>query len=306
MRPDPARAHAWRTVTAGLLLFCSSPHGVAETGERWGVAPYLGVHKPALGVLNDAALHAPFIVAGDVLQEDDSTITAVRTLNTDLPAIDSGAYAGLEFQLNLNDRHALLLGMGSWEGSSSGVSVGEFPLQGTVNAVIYNRKVNISYTDFFLGWKHRVYQRGNVRLFTRLSLHELFDFDYRDENVLLFTEGTAQGFRRIFRTEAHSTGVLMLQTALSAEYFVRDWWSVGFDLGYQFGKDRFVPAFNATESDFRAGTDGVTLNELSFNPPVANIGGRAKYNLGSGFNQYRDLEIDLDGWKAGLRVSVFY
>lgn len=313
MRPDSTWAGSWLTLAAGMLLLCHNALVMADSGRKWGVAPYLGMHSPKLGVLNKGALHAPFVVAGDVLQPDDSTVTAVRTLNSDLPTIDSGAYAGLEFHLNLNDRHALFLGMGSWEGSSAGVSVGEFPLQGTVNDVIYDRKVNISYTDFFLGWKHRVYQRGNVRLFTRFSLHELFDFDYRDENVLLFTEGTAQGFRRIFRSESHSTGVLMLQPAISAEYFVRDWWSVGFDIGYQFGIEKFVPTLHGTDSDFIEGTDGVTVNISSFNPPVGNIGGLAQYKSGgnlctqaTGATCYRNLEIDLDGWKAGLRVSIYY
>lgn len=313
MRRSLLHRNGRRLLATGLLMVCPLWPAAAEDGKKWGVAPYLGVHRPDLGVLNDAALKAPFVVSGDVVQPDDSTTAETRTLNTDLPAITTGTDAGIEFQLNLTPKSALLIGISSWEGSSDGASIGEFPLQGTVNDVIYNRKVNISYTDFSLGWKRRVYQRGDMRLSTRLSLHELFDFDYRDQNTLLFTEGTAQGFKRIFTSESHATAILMIQVGASAEYFVRDWWSIGLDLGYQLGLDEFVPAQDSTQSDFRPGTDGVSINVSSFNPPVANVGGRAQYKNGTALctrgtetTCYRDLRIDMDGWKAGLRVTIFY
>lgn len=305
MRPDRLRKLCLAVTTGIVLLPCLA--SAADKQNKWGVAPFLGIYRPDLSVLNDGALKAPFLVSGDVVQPDDSVISEFRMVTTDLPAITSGTNAGLEFQLNLVERHALLISIGTWEGNSSGWSVGEFPLQGTVNDVIYNRKVNISYTDLGLGWKYRVLQRGGVRISTRLSLHELFDFDYRDQNVLLFTEGTAQGFRRIYATESTSTAILMLQTGASAEYFVRDWWSIGLDVGYQFGLDEFVPVHHGIQSDFRAGTDGISTNSSrSFNPPVANLAGRTQYSSASGFEQYRDLEIDMDGWKIALRATVFY
>jgi hypothetical protein len=286
-----------------VFVHCSSVIA-ADEEKKWGVSPWLGVHRPDLKLLNEGALKAPFFVAGDVVLPDDTTTTAVRILRNELPPINSGANAGVEFQLNLNERNALLMGVGSWEGNTSGAVLGEFPLQGTVNDVIYSRDVDISYTDFFLGWKYRILKKDKLRLSTRLSLHELFDIDYRDQIVLLFLEGTAQGFKRILIAKSQTTGVLMLQAGVSADYFVVDWLSLGFDIGYEFGLDKFVPRDTQFDLDFRSGTDGVSLEPSSFNPPILSQGGNTQYNSGNGV--YKDLEIGFDGWKAALRVTIFY
>ncbi len=311
----------------GLLLAASSPGWALD--ERWSVTFGLGGMLPSLGDLDDGLFQSPFTGTATVLVREGSddggdTDNANETevipfrYENNLDSVDVAVLGGVEFAWHANERHAFIFGLGTMEHTSTTVSIGNIPLQQyfVSNVVEGERRGKISFTEYMLGWRYNVLRRNHFRMYTRLSVHEVFDIDYRDDFVFLFQESPIEdlvGVRRNMIAEAQASSLFMGQIGLGGEWFLQDWLSVGVEGGYVIGeadfslsdvrlRDDFQPGdgVNRTGMPFRQMSDG-TLGYLISTATPDDLADPATRE-----NFYRSVRLSFDSWRVLLRVSVYF
>jgi len=104
--------------TVFLLFTLLSTDLFAQVARgKWGMTPILGVHHPALDMLNELAFKAPVVGVGTIRgepntpQEGDS-FPAPFGFENDMPPIGANANIGLEFQWAQSARHVFIMDMG--------------------------------------------------------------------------------------------------------------------------------------------------------------------------------------------------
>lgn len=280
------------------LMLCSPV--VKAQDWVWSVAPLLGVYSPNLGDLNQGEFLAPLPGTGNIVIDQEAGTPYSFVIQNPLPEIRFATEAGIELQLQLDKKNSLLFGIGSWEGVSTSTIKTEMPFQGALSQLIYERSGRISATQYFLGWRRNIITEGKRRLYLRLTLNEFIDVDYRENLVFVFLSGPASGFKRVVVIESQATGILMFQLGMGGEVFVRDWLALGFDLGYlrELGSSTLGNA-NLID-DFQSG-DNLDL----VLPARVGADGRLEYLAADGQN-YRELKINFDGWRALLRINFYF
>ena len=288
-----------------MAVACLAPLKTwAAEGERnWGLSPYVGLFNPALPLLNKGEFRAPYKGNADIIDQfgNNNNVSMPFIFRAPLPALDPGPLAGLEFQWRINEKHALLIGGGSWEASSAATSLGIFPIQGLFESVEAQRKGDISYTEFYLGWRYNVIHKAKKHdFYLALSIHDIFDVGYREDFSLLFLSGPPRSFRKSMVIQTKATGLMLLQGAGGGEWFVNDWLSFGVEAGYAVGLKPLRLGEGKLTTDF-LDTDNLFL-EL---PLIQDTEKVMQYKTEDGAS-YRDLRLSFDGWKALLKATVYY
>lgn len=299
--------HCPRWLAVGLWLW-SGLVWAQEEPKRWSVSPMVGVHSPKLTLLNEGEFKAPLPGRGRLVFEDTGdNVNFEFVIENSLPTIDYGTEAGVEFGLLLSDRDALVFGASVWEGVSTATVQTEIPFQGTLTPVGYERSGRISYFQYFLGWRRILLNKpGKFNLYGRLTLHEVFDVDYKEDLVFGFQGEAGQPFKRFIVMESQATGLFMGQIGLGGEYFLRDWFSLGLDVGYTISARKFRLG-NATLK-----TDVQPEDNLNFKTPVQiDQQGELRYlaeatSFADEDVTYRDLKLGFDGWRALFRINMYF
>ena len=282
-----------------LLLLGSVAHG--EEQRKWGLSPFIGAHNPNLEAINKGLFKAPYGGTAQNIDVFGATNSTTFFYQTPLPELSPGTLTGLEFQWNLNNRHALLIGVGTWEASSFATAGGNFPVQGAFESVVSYRKGDLSYNEFYLGWRYNLFDKPKkYKLYTRLTANEVFDVDYREDFSLLFLSGPPKSFRRSSVVVSQGTGLLMVEAGGGGEWMFTNWLSVGMEAGYTVGMKEM------TLSDARVSTDFLDTDNLTLNLPIRpnDRTGQMEYLPESGGP--RSLRLSFDGWKALLKVTLYY
>lgn len=282
-------------------LLCCGLGAEAQEQRTWSVSPYAGLYKPKLDALNDGLFRVPYGGTAQNIDVFGATNNTRFFYRTPLPELDPGVTAGLEFKWNLNERHAVLIGAGTWESTSYATAAGNFPVQGNFEAAQSYRKGQLSYNEFYLGWRYNFVRKPDkLNLYLRLSAHEIFDLDYREDFSLLFLSGPPKSFRRSLVVLAQATGLLALQGGGGGEWFVNDWLSLSLEGGYVMGVKKQSLGDALIKTDF-LDTDNLDLDvPIAPNPRT----GEVEYLLESG--ERRPLHLDFGGWKALLKFTIYY
>jgi hypothetical protein len=284
----------------GILLLLLPVGQAGATDWKWSVSPLLGVYSPRLGDLYSKEFQTPLPGTGGVVIDQGVSDDYDFTIRNPLPKIHFATEAGVELQLEFDEKNRLLLGFGSWEGVSTSVIQTEMPFQGELSQVIYERSGRISTTQYFIGLRHDLFNRDKRRLYLRTTINEIMDVDYKEDMTFAFISGPAEGFKRVVVMQSQATGILMLQLGLGGELFLRDWLSLGFDAGYMKGVAHSTLGNATSRDDFQSG-DNVDLRL------PANVGpdGRLRY-LDSSGTTYKKMYIDFEGWRALLRINFYF
>lgn len=292
---------------AALLLPAAAwaQEEAGDRGHRWSVSPYVGLHQPELKALNKGEFNAPYEGTAQIVNPAGNNQEGNFSYNTPLPEFDPGAITGLQFAWHLNERHSFLAGMSTWQATSTIGSRGLFPLQGSFENMSATRKANLSYNEYYLGWRYNIKTRSErFRFYTSATLHQLYDIDYREDFTAVFLSGDARTFRKTIVIQAQSTGLPLLQGALGGEWFVVDWLSIGFEgaLTYTLKDTEMAGVAPAPiRSDFLA-TDNVQVS-----PPMrVDAATRNMTHKSEPGGDYQILKLNFDGWKALLKVTLYY
>lgn len=277
----------------------------AAEGERnWGVSPYLGLFSPSLRLLNEGQFRSPYEGTADLIDQfgNNNNLTVPFIFRAPMPELAPGPMGGLEFQLRLNERHSLLIGGASWEASSSTNVPGLFPIQGAFESVMAQREGDISFTEFYLGWRYNALHKPKKHdFYFTLSLHDIFNVSYRENFSLLFLSGPPRSFRRSIVVDSSATGLLFLQGGGGGEWYINDWFSLGIEGGYGFGFKPLRLGNGHLTTDF-SDNDNLFLQI----PIIQNSNNNnMQYKVESG-GQYRNLRLDFDGWKALVKATIYF
>lgn len=286
----------------GACLFVTQCWGV-EGDRQWGVSPYLGMYKPTLELINKGSFRSPYQGTAELIDQfgNNNNVSVPFIFRNPLPELDPGTLAGLEFLWRITDRNALLIGGGSWESTSSATTQGVFPVQGAFESVISQRKGDVSFTEFYLGWRYNIIHKPKKHdFYFSFTVHDVFDVEYREEFSLLFLSGPPRSFRKSLVIQSRATGLLLLQGSGGGEWFINDWLSLGVEAGYAFGLKALRLGDGDLNTDFRS-TDNIFLEVPLIQSPAGNI--QYKTEDGKG---YQDLRLNFEGWKALLKATIYY
>ena len=298
------------TGCVSLIFLCFAADISAETIKRgeWSFSMAFGAHRANLNELNKGLFKAPLLGKGAIFADENEQESTIKTFrfDKDLPESPNGAKAAFELQWHANSKHALIFGIGSWEKTSIVREPGEVPTQGAINVVNFERRAKISYSEYSIGWRYAFFDRAKYQFYFRSSFHEVFDIDYREDFVFSYISGSdVAGFRRIQVMEAQTAALFMGQLALGAEWFFRNWFSMGVEAGYLKG-ERSVQLRNQTFlTDFVA-RDNI---EFSARPYGAASDGNLGYlSPGSDINNvsYRRMKLNFSGWQVMVRINIYY
>jgi hypothetical protein len=291
---------------SALVAITAAPALGAEGEKKWSVSPILGVHSPSMTLLMEGEFQAPLPGRGRIIFEDSGENTDYDfVIVNDLPAINAGTEAGIEFRLILDHKHSLILGASNWEGVSTSAVQTEIPFQGTLTPAGYERSANISYFQYFVGLQRILLSKPKkYDIYGRMTLNEVLDIDYK-ENLVFGFEGTdGDTFKRIIEMSSQATGLLMMNFGIGGEYYLLNWFSLGLDLGYSISMED-VRLGNASLK-----TDIQEEDNLNFRTPVR-LGTDNKLDYlaeASSYDDvtYRKLEFSFDGWRALFRVNMYF
>jgi hypothetical protein len=298
--------HILKLILSAMLAIVSLAGArghAAENDRQWGLSPYIGLYEPSLKLLNQGEFRSPYEGTADLIDQfgNNNNVTVPFIFRAPIPKLNPGAIAGIEFQWRVNDKHALLIGGGNWEATSSANVRGIFPVQGAFESVAAQRKANVSFTEFYLGWRYNfVHKPKKHDFYFNVSVHDIFDVRYRENLSLLFLTGPPQGFRKSSIIESRATGLMLLQGTGGGEWFITDWFSLDVEAGYAFGLKALRLGNGDLTTDFRS-TDNLFL-EL---PIIQNSAGSMQYKEESG-GGYRELRLNFEGWKALLKATIYY
>ncbi len=303
-----------------ILLMSFSAHG---QDFEWSVSPILGMHKPNLKDINDNVIRAPIIGTGTSRGEPDTPQADVSFsiplgFENDLDPIGWNANTGLEFQWKQSKKNYFLMGVSTWEGYSRGRTTGELPVQGDLFDVIYDRRIKISYNEFYFGLKHIFMDVPNkYRFYGRISLNELFDIDYREEHVFSINDvgGALDGVKRIFLVNGQITGVAGIQFGAGGEYYLKKNLSVAAEASYLLTEGDFQFTNASSQSDTQLGDDfslSLPVSRDGVNDPLSYLEPDtvAATNWVDADNNphpgYSPMNVSFDGWKASVRITLYY
>ena len=291
-------------VLFGLLAVLAAPSTVLADNEPvWGVTPMLGIYRPSLKELNKGEFKAPLPGRGRIIFPDTGVnIDFDFMIDNPLSSLRFGAEAGLSFHYFVNPRHALLFGLGSWEATSTSTITTEIPFQGALTTTLYERSGNISYFQYFLGWRWTMLSEGPYRVHLITTLHELFDTDYKETLAFAFQSGEAAGFKRLITMQSQATGGEMIRLGVAADYQFTSQFSLGLQGGYFWALRHFRLGNASLQTDLQ------DQDNTNFRLPARqDASGQIQYLAGAtGFNSldYRDLRLDFGGWGLMLRANI--
>jgi len=296
-----------------MMVLLSMPVGMAvANGISWGVSPYLGLNNPSLEKLTGAEFAAPMPGRGRLeLQGAGDNVEFDFIIDNTLSAQDWGTNGGVEFQLLFNEKNTLLFGFSVWESAAQSSVITDIPFQGKLTPTNYRRSGNISYFEFSLGWKRKLFQRPKkYNIHSRLLLRELFDVDYKEEFVFSFQGEGGQSFKRVVITESQATGVLLLEMGLGVEFYLYDWLSLGADASYGFSMQTYKLG-NASRKDDLQPNDNIRFKL----PAILDRDGNLRYLVNPApfdadpsyeDDNYRSLGLDFSGWRGLLRINFYF
>ncbi len=314
-------------ISASLPAVCPAAQ---PADERWSVSFSLGGLVPNLDTLDNGLFKSPFTGTATVFATEGgvgSGITGTAANQTtdipfryeaNLPPVSFATQGGVEFYWHPNERHAFLFGISSMEHTSVTNSVGNIPLQQyfVSNVVQSERRGTISYTEYSLGWQYNFFRRPRYRFYSRLSLHEVFDIDYRDDWSFVFTQSPIPdliGVRRDMIAQAQTASLFMGQIGGGVEWFLQDWLSVGLEGGYLVGQNNFSLGDVHILQDFQAG-DGIARTGMPYRDmtdgTLGYLSSTATPNdleaASTRENFYRPVRLRFDGWRVLLRLNLYF
>ena len=295
-----------------LLLIPLGVHAERTFEEgAWTFAPVIGVGQPRLGAVYDGMFLSPFSgvaqLTTDLPEDVEGEVTYPTQQFTFYNPLDRpiiGPEAGIEFRRQYGDKSDFIIGVGTWEVTSSADTLVLFPLQGEPdNQAEYTRRASISYTQYYLGFRRYARQRRNKRnIYIAVSAHEVFDVDYKEEHVFNFISGAPKGFKRIMVIQAQSTGILLLQAAFGMERRFSDRFSVSVEGAYIFGVKESTLRGVDVRHDFNVGDRltrapapidvNIQTSEVVYLPEDGDLNNRQR------------AVLDFNGWKVLAKFSI--
>lgn len=299
----------------GIVLFCLTIHVALsdEKNEGWIFTPSVGVNRLNLATFFNTVYKAPFVGTVQITTDLPENVQGQNQypvepffFKNDLKRSPVDVEAGLEMRRNFGRSNDFFIGINSWETYSASVPILiTFPIQGArFNQANYTRQGKLSYTQFYVGIRNYLTPRSKpLSFYFNLGLHELYDVRYQEKDIFEFISGPPAGFKRIFVFKSSSTGILMMQFGIGAEYRIAEKFSVGIQGAYAFhiqdGFLRGVTVSDDTNNGDRIKSPPRVLDVIN---PSLDAGA-----LDSQGVSHDKVYLRFDGWHALITFNIdFY
>ncbi len=275
-------------------------------GDRWGGGFRVGLYNPSLDDLNQGVFLGPISGEGSIFVDPDTPSdgneNSAFSFSNDIPAMDWATEAGVEFRWDIDRKHSYIIGLGSWEGNSqSALKEIALPIQNLITRADLVRRAQFSFTQLYVGWKYNIFQwPDRLRVYTRLTVNEYFDIDYREDHIYTFREFDIDGFKRILIVRTQTTGAFAFSGGLGAEYFVKDWMSLGFEVERVVSVASFNLKNVVRNSDF-SDDEQNAFNQL---PYAFDASGNMLLRRPDGSEE--EVKLRFDSWKYIFNVTFYY
>ncbi len=301
------------------LLMALMPLAQADE-SRWSFTFLLGAHVTDMSDLDDGLYNAPLMGNAQILIREGGNNTEIQDFRFDNPlhADKAATLAGVEFAWHPNERHAFFFGVSSWERTSIDVTTGNLPLQQFFinNVVNSERRSTISFTEYTMGWRYNFFRRPKFRFYSSLSVHEMFDIDYKEDWVFLFVSSPIEdivGVRRDMVVRAQTSSLFMGGLGVGGEWFLRDWLSLGLEGSYLISESDFTLRdikerndFNDNDLVFRNGMPYRELSDGRLGYLRSGVTPKDLEDPATRESHYKKIKLNFDGWRVLFRVSLYY
>ena len=273
--------------------------------SKLSVGTYLGLHKPDLTDLNKHEFLSPIAGNADVIIGAGEANSNEIHFPNPLPEFSPGVNAGLEFLWRLNDKYEFIVGGSTFEVTSRALAEGDFFLQGQPAEVVNERTAKLSYNEFYFGLKYNlITSPKKFKGYYRLTLNEVFDIDYREDLIFLYTSGDAEGIKKSIILQSQATGLLMLQPGFGFEYFFNNLVSVGLETSYVLGLRKITLRDGTSKNDYLP-TDNLSLwLPERVDPSTGNLQYLATNPVDN--EDYSTIRLSFDGWKVLFKVNFHF
>ncbi len=293
-------------IAALCVLIALAPQA-ALAESKYSLGFGLGLHRPVIKDLNDGQFRSPISGMATIVNFEDDTQTQERIyIQNPLPPIGAGANAGLELQWAYSAQYSVIVGVSSWEASSSSSVQGPFAIQGVRSDVINVRTTTLSYNEFYVGLrKNAIIIPNKFKLYYRGTLNEIFDIDYRENIEFNYLNGPASGVNKSVILETQATGVLAFQAGLGAEFLLFKWLSLSIDASYLVGLRSASLQENGDPKQSFLFSDNLNLwLPQRIGPESGNLEYLSEEAADK--DDYRPLKLNFDGWKVLFRINVLF
>ncbi len=305
-----------KTIGIFLLFQCFFSHTVSAKGFKpfWSASLYLGEHSAALTPISQNVFIAPLTFSnGEVMLDTGETIEKTRKFQNSLPPLEGGSEMGGEFEWIYSPRFSFFAGLSGWESTEvQSVATGRVLVEKREVDAVGTRNAKLSYSQAFLGARFSLLHKPRrYRLYSRLSLNSIFDFDYFEKFVFTFDAADfpkaagvqeVDSFKRVMITRARATAILALQGGLGFDIFLTNQLALGFEGGYVFAASRF----GLTRLEVKHNIlDKDGMGQILY-PVAANPEDGKGYYLAPDASKYYFLDLDLKGWKAAVTLRFSY
>jgi len=287
-----------------VVLLLNSPLALAAENKLM-VGTYIGLHRPALEDLSEKEFRSPVGGIADIIVDAGDNRQENFIFNNPLPNLGVGVNAGLEFLWELSDKYSFIVGGGTWESTARSLAYGSLYLQGQAGDFVNERTAKISFNEFYFGLRYNLIRSPkNFKAYYRLTLNEVFDIDYREDLIFLFTSGDAEGVKKSIILESQATGLLMIQPGFGVDYSFNDLVSVGIDASYVIGTRRVTLRDGKSKVDF-LDTDNLSLwLPQRVDPVSGDLQYLSQYPVDN--QDYSTMRLSFDGWKLLMRFNVSF
>ena len=305
----------------GVIFLLSGSASLAHTklptslwSDFWNASIYIGEHKPALTQIYQNVFVAPLTFSdGEILLDTGETIEATREFRNDLEPLQGGTEFGGEFEWVFSKRFSVFAGLSSWESKEArSTATGNVLVEKRDAEALNTRTVKMSYNQAFLGTRFSLLHKPRrYRLYTRLSLNSIFDFDYFEKFVFTFDAADfpkaagvqeVETFKRVMITQARATAILAFQGGLGFDYYFTDQWALSFEGGYILGSSNFALSKIDVKHNI---LDKDGMGEVLY-PVAENPEDRKGYYLTAESLKYYLLNLNPKGWKAAITLRFSY
>ena len=153
-------------------------------------------------------------------------------------------------------------------------------------------------------WRYNFLKFSKFRFYSRLSLNELFDIDYRDDTIFTFFEGDEVSFRRIIVMEAQTGALLSGEAGVGVEWMLNKWFGLGVEMSYMRSERRI----QLRDMDIKGLS---TLESVQGGLPYGNrsdgtVGYHARPDAENIDEKYQAININMSGIQILFSINVQY
>ena len=301
-----------RLILIFFSLICTTAYAKPDK-EHWTTGLYFGMHQPVMLDISNGLQRAPIIGSGKVVEDPLNNSTPVDynfLFESSLDSKPTGVKTGFTLSWDANPTHSLIFSIGAWENSLYGTQVSQLPIQQTLTPTHIARKSITSYTEYALGWRFNFVKFKSLSLFSNLSIHEIFDIDYKDDIVFTLNyDKPSESYHRVAVMEAQTASMLLGGLSLGLEYTTREMFSINISGGLLFGNKPVKLQHSQRKSDFLA-RDEVDL----FTPFYPGDNGELTYlpestthaDFDNDNNPYQAVNFSLAGWQMLIQMSLTF